>query len=183
MRLERLHPVLAAGRYDVAELVCLAFTNEIANRIVCDQHFTGGSTSRNGRPRQQTQAHDADERLRQLRANLFLLWSFENTDNALHRLRRVPGMQRSEDQVSGFRCGQRSVHGLRLAHLTHYDHVRIAPQRAVYCLSERSDVTTELALIDEGAVREMHVFDGIFDCYNVARLCSVGTVDHRGQCG
>src|SRR3954471_18737710 len=85
-----------------------------------------------------------------------------DVDDTLDRLRRVHGVKRREDQVTGFRSGDRRPDRFQVAHFADQDHVRVLTQRVLQAGGEGRNVRADFALLDGALVRHERVFDWVF---------------------
>ena len=79
---------------------------------------------------------DADDRRRQLRADLILLVGGEDVDDAVDRALGTGRVQRAKHHVPRFGRGDRRFDRLQVAHLADQDHVGVLTQRAADRLGE-----------------------------------------------
>ena len=77
---------------------------------------------------EQALRNDAQQRSRQLQANLSLLMRREDVHDPIHRLADVVGVEGGEHQMARFGRGQDRRDGLQITHLSHHDHVGVLAQ-------------------------------------------------------
>ena len=71
--------------------------------------------------------------------------------------------------------------GLRVAHLTHHDHIRILTHGIAQSLGETHGVGTHFTLGDGGDIVAEEELDGVLDTENVDRPHRRDQLDHRRQ--
>jgi hypothetical protein len=111
--------------------------------------------------RQQRLTDDPFEHERQLRADLRLLAGRKDVDDAVDRLRRRVGVQRSERQVAGLGDLQRGFDGFEVAHFADEHDVGVLAERRAQRVAEALRVAVHLALVDEAALVLVDVLDRI----------------------
>ena len=94
-------------------------------------------------------ATTADERARELEADLALALGGEHVDDAVERLRRVVGVQRRQHEVTGLGEGQRDRDALGVTHLTDEHDVGVFTQGGTQRAVERLGVDADLALVHD----------------------------------
>ncbi len=104
--------------------------NHVLNRAVDQHDFKRGFKSAIQRW-QQLLADDGAQYHGELNANLLLLIGGKHVDDAVNRLRRADGMQRTEHELAGFGGGQRGLNRIQIAHFAEQNYVwRLAQCRA-----------------------------------------------------
>ena len=124
-------------------------------------------------PRHQHLADDADDRDRELHADLLLLLGRELVDDAVDGARRAGRVQRAEHEVAGLGGRDRRRDRLEVAHLAEQDDVGVLAQRAPDRLVERRDVGPDLALRDDRLLVLVEVLDRVLDRDDVASSFSL----------
>ena len=103
--------------------------------------------------------------------------------DAIQRLVGVVGMQRAQAEVSGFREGDRMLHGFAGANFADEDHVGRLPQGILQRDLVGFRIDAHLPLGDDATGVGMHVFDGVLDGDDMTAGMLVAVLDHRGQGG
>ena len=111
------------------------------------QHLVGGHQPL-GLPRHERLGQDADDRHRELGADLVLLLLGEDVDDPVDRPLGRVGVQGAEDDVPGLGRGDRRLDRRQVSHLADQDAVRVHPQGTADRLGEVGDVDADLALVD-----------------------------------
>jgi len=150
MLVERLHPPLRAPRRNL--LAQFAEPRTIDDQLLHhrrrEHQLHRGDAPLSVGPREQTQAHDRMQRLREPQLRLLLLGAREQGDRALDRRLRIGGVHRRDDAMPRLDGFERCVHRLELAHLADHDHVGVLPQRRPQPLTEVARVDPDFALRD-----------------------------------
>src|SRR5437763_17131896 len=102
--IERLVAFLFADLDHAWDLMRFRFANEVGNRHIYDQNFQGRHSPWPIDPFEEILRDNPFERFSESGPNLVLLIGRKNIDDAINRLRRTRGMQRSKDKVAS--CGR-----------------------------------------------------------------------------
>ena len=173
-----LGPGLDGGR-DAKGLV---LANQVADGRRHDQHFVSRAAATADLGQQRLRQH-ADDRRRQLRADLFLLTRGEHVDDAVDRPLRAGGVQRAEHDVPGLGGRDRRFDRLQVAQLTDQDHVWILSQGASQGFGKAGYIDADFPLIDRRFLVRMVKLDRVFDRDDMVVDRLVDVVDHAGQRG
>src|SRR3989344_8098391 len=158
----------------------LALANEGTNRGRPDQDFDrGDEPARN--PRNQTLGDDGDERSGELLANLTLLVAGKTVNDAVNGLSGVIGMERGENEMPGLGRGYGRPDRIGVAHLADHRHVHVLAEHGAEGLVEALGVGTDLALVNDRAIRGEKILDGIFDRDDVIGPGAVDVIHHGGE--
>ncbi len=179
----RLHARGGAGLQHRVDLVCLALSDQVADRGRRDEHLARHDATGAVGVGQQLLGHDPLQRDGELDAHLTLLVGGEHVDDAVDRLRGVLRVQRGEDQVTGLGGGQGRGDRLEVAHLADQDHVGVLAQRGLQGVAEAVRVGAELALVDEALLVPVQELDRVLDRHDVLLARGVDLVDHRRERG
>ena len=179
---QRLHAGSLAGLDGRVHLRDLALANEVADCRGADHDLVGGNTSA-ADLLEQCLRDDGAQRLRQHRPDHFLLCSREHVDDTVDGLRGRTGVQRAENQVSGFRGGERQADGLEVTQLADQDDVGVFTQSRTQRLVEAERVAVNFSLIDERLLRLVNELDRILDRQDVIGLVLVDVIDHGREGG
>ncbi len=102
-----LHAVFGTRLDDGTDLMGLSLTDEVANGRRSDHDLDRRYASLSIDGSYQLLRDDSLDRTRELHSDLLLLVAWEHVDDAIYRLRRILGVERSEDQVTGLGSGDR----------------------------------------------------------------------------
>ena len=133
--------------------------------------------------RQQPLRNDVAETLDKAMADDVLLGNRKCSDDALHGLRGIGGVQSGHDEVPGFRGFQRNLNGLAIAHFANQDHFGRLAQSGPQRQAEARGIAVQLALVNGALLVRMDEFDRIFDGDDVPRFLDVDLVDDRSERG
>ena len=176
-----MHAGLGAGLDDGHQLVALPFSNQIAHRRRRHQDFHGHHPAGSAPARQQLLRNDPLQRERQLGPDLLLLVGREDVDDPVDGLGGIAGMQGGQHQMAGLSGAHRDADGIHVPHFTDKNHVGIFAQRRPQSIGEAAAVGADFPLIDQAFLVAMQIFDGIFQCDDVAGLLLIDLIDHRGH--
>ena len=115
------------GLLVAGDLMELSLADEVSYRGGAHHHFNRRDPAA-GFPFQEGLGQNGLQGFRQLCADLCLLLRRERVDDAVDRLGRAGGVERSQHQVTGLLGGQGQTDRLQVAHLADEDHVRVFAQ-------------------------------------------------------
>ncbi len=121
------------------------------------------ATSPFGLRGRQRLAQDADDRHRELRADLLLLVRGEHVDDAVHRALGTGRVQRAEHDVARFGGGDRRLNRFEVAHFAHEDHVGVHPQGTPEGLGEARHIDADFPLVHRAHLVLVVVLDRVFE--------------------
>ena len=90
-------------------------------------------------------------------------------------------MERTENKVAGFGCGDGERDCFQVAHFTHHDDIRVLPEGAAQCRSEGFGVGVHFPLVHLAAPGGEEVFDRILQGDDVFVAGAVHFFDQRGK--
>src|SRR5439155_19121914 len=111
----------------------------------------------------QTLGNEEAEARGEARSHGLLVTRFEGADDAIDRLGGVDGVERGEDEVTGFRRGQRYLDGFAIAHLADQDDLRRLAQRRPQRRREGRRVAVQLPLVHRRLLVLVQKLDWIFN--------------------
>src|SRR3989344_4853523 len=117
----------------------------------------------------------------QLDPYLVLLMAGERINYAVYGLGGVVGVESGENQMPGFRRGDRGGDSLRLAHLSYHNHVDIFSESGLERGVKICRVYAYLSLADDGFVGRIDMLNRVLNSHYVAGLFVVNEVNHSGQ--
>src|SRR6186713_1978038 len=100
-----LHTDIGTGFQLRVNLMCFSFTDEISNSVRADHNFHGNHAASSRCRGKQRLAQYAFNNASKLNTDLLLLMRRKYVDDTIYSLSNVDGMQRTENQVAGFRGG------------------------------------------------------------------------------
>ena len=102
-------------------------------------------------------------------------------ENARDGLRRVVGVQRQKNQMSGFSGSQDGCDGLGVAHFAHQNHVGILPQNAAERTREIRRVLPHFDLLDDRLPVGMDKLNRVFDRHHMIVAVGVDQIHESGE--
>ena len=114
---------------------------------------------------------------------MFPLVGGEYVEDTVESSRGTAGVQRGQNQVTGFSCGDRERNRLEIAHLTHHDDIRILTQGSAKSVGEALCMSVNLALVHMTTGGLNHIFDGIFQGDDVIGSLLVDFINQGCQSG
>ena len=179
---ERAHAVSLAGRDEVRQLVGLAFTDDVPDRVVGDEDLERGDHAA-AQARDESLRDDGTQGRPELDSDLLLSPGREDVNDAVDCLGGVVGVQGGEHEVTGLRQGEGELNRLEVAHLAHQEDVGVLAQCRPEGTLEGGAVGPDLSLRDGGEAVLVHVLDRVLDGQDVHRTRLVDAGDDRGQGG
>ena len=177
---EELHPELVPGLNRGVNTERFVFADKVRDSGRNDEHFVSGDAAPLN-AREELLRQNADNRRRQLRADLLLLVRRENVDDTVDRPLRPGGVERAEDDVPRFGGGNRGFDRFQVAHFPDEDDVRVLTQRAADRVGEGHNVDADFALVDGRLFMIVVEFDRVFDRDDVVVDVRVQPVDASGE--
>src|SRR5437660_1094406 len=157
--------VPAEGRGCIHDFVeSSTFTFAVTNGLSCSQvaaHDFGNQESAVG-GRNNAQAHDITNRVGQSITELLLFIFGEETQNSIDRLTGIDGMESTENQVPGFRGGQRDFHCFAIPDFAEQNCLWRLSQRCSQTVSEAVKIPSKFPMADRCLAWWMEEFDWIF---------------------
>ena len=172
-----------AGGDEGAHLVVLAGADEIADGGGGDHDFDRGVEAGVADGGDELLRDDREQGEGELLAKLGLVAGGEAVEDAGHGLGGVVGVERGEDEVTGFGGGERGGHGFGVAHFADEDDVGVLAEDGADGLGEGGRVVADLDLLHDGIAVGVLVLDGIFDGDDVVAAAGVDDVDEGGHGG
>src|SRR5882724_2954285 len=179
--LHRLHAAARVRLHHRIDLLDFALADEVADGVVRQQDLERRNASLSVGRRKQSLGDDALQRAGDLNPDLLLLLGREDVDDSVDRRGRALRMQRSEDEVTGLRSGERGRDRLEVAHLAHEDHVGVLAESGTQSLAEARCIGPDLALVDDAAFVAVQKLDRVLDREDVLRAVPVDLVDDGGE--
>ncbi len=182
MLVERPHLQRRSGLDDV--VISFFFTLAVKDQILDPQ---AGAENLHGRDpsaadaRQQALTDDPADGIGKSIPDLRLFFLLKHTERAVDRLAGIDGMQRRQDEVSGFRCGQADFHGLPVAHLADQNDFRRLAQGGPHAHCKVAEIAAEFSLVKCCLAMLVNKFDRIFQGHDVDCSLFVDPVEQRGQ--
>lgn len=183
MGIKSLHPKIAPSLDVLEDLVRFAFADHGSNGRRRDHDLKRRNSARYIFAREDALRNDGLEGDAKLGTDLLLLGWREDINDAVNRLGRVYGMQRTEYQVARFRSRDGKLDRLQVPHLADQNHIRILSHDVLESVSKRMRVGSQLTLIDDGPLILMDILNGIFNRHHVAWHGLINVVDKRGEAG
>ena len=117
----------------------------------------------------------------QLQTDLRLLIFREHPYNPVYAVDCGVCMKSRKNQVPGFCRHQRGLDGFRCPHLTDQDHIRVFPQGCVEPMLIVFYIHAHLTLVDDGALRGIHILDRVLQRNDMNGPCLVDLVQNGCQ--
>src|SRR5262245_28383364 len=179
---EQEHAVLAPGLNAGVDAVDLVLADQVLDGRRHHHHLEGGHQP-GGLARQDRLRQDADQRGRELRPHLVLLFLGEHVDDAVDGRGRPGRVQRGEDDVARFGRLDGRVDRGQVAHFADQHDVGVHTQGTADGLGEVGHVHADLALVDRTLLVLVVILDRVLHRDDVPIVVLIDPVDHAGQAG
>ncbi len=117
----------------------------------------------------------------ELYGDLPLLVRREHVDNPVDGVGTADGVQRGENQVSGFGSGHRYLYGFIISHFSKQNHIRALAQGSPQSRNIAVGIGADLPLADNALFMLVQIFQRVFQRDNMFLEISVDIVNHTGQ--
>jgi hypothetical protein len=159
----------------------IALENPVGDRRCVDQDLDRRLAAFAVRRADESLRNDRAQVRRQVHQKLIAAIFREKIGDAVERLVRVVGVQRTQAKMPGFGEGNCMLHRFGIANLADEDDVGCLTQRVLQRVMPRVRVHAHFAVRDQGVLGRVYVLDRIFDRDDVTRRRRVAMVDHRGE--
>src|SRR3989344_1310491 len=162
------HPGPRAGFYDDVYLMRAFLPDQIRDCVVVEEELISGKEPASD-PRDESLRENAKKTGCKLGANLILLFAWKRIYYSIYGLSGVVRMKSREHEVPCLRCSHSRGHCFRGAHFADQDHIYVLAENRFECHMKIAGIDADFSLIDYGFIRNIHMFNRIFDGDNIAR--------------